>query len=53
MLKDINKDLFYLFDFLIRDFIGIKELSNIKAFLNIFGTESSNGFNSNQIFIFG
>jgi hypothetical protein len=33
-MNEIHKDLFYLFDFLIRDFIGIKELSNIKVFLN-------------------
>jgi len=35
-LNQISKDLFDLFDFLIGDSIGIKELSNIKDFMRIF-----------------
>ena len=52
-LNQINKDLFYFFDFLIGNYIGIKELSDVKAFMSIFGTKRFNEFNLNQPFIFG
>ena len=45
-MNKINKDLFNVFDLLIRDFISVKEFSKIKVILNIFGTESFNEFNS-------